>query len=233
MSEPLRHGDGYFERSAGDGFEKSSPTPDAEWWSLFADAQRPRRVRRQIAVAVASASVVAVALVVVAWLLMHVSDAPVSRSVAETTSPGTDANPADEARLLRLLPRGYAADACAPAPTPEGALAEVLCSQGVDAGGPVSATFTVLRDNSALATTFDAIVRRIQIVNCPGKIQSPGPWHTNAEPGRSKGTVACGLDAGVPTVVWTNNDELLINAVRAGQHDSPLDDLYRWWSAQP
>jgi hypothetical protein len=108
----------------------------------------------------------------------------------------------------------------------------VTCGQSIDAGGPTSATFTLLKDNSALAATFAGIVQGLQIVNCPGNIESPGPWRRNATPDRSSGTLVCALHDGVPTIAWTIDDELLVSAVQAGQHDSALDDLYRWWTAQ-
>jgi hypothetical protein len=256
MSRPLPRGNGFDERSSNDGAEdpwpndalrhrdmprpsthsaSSSPrppSPEGEWWSLFADAQQPRSGRRQILAAVGNLSVLAVALVAISWLVIHTIDSSGSQSNSGTTSPGATVITDADDRLRRMLPRGYTTNGCAPAVAPDGALAEVVCGRGPDAGGPPSATFVLVRDSSTLAATFEATVQRLHIVNCPGNIQSPGPWHTNAEPAHSQGTVACGLRDGVPTVAWTNDDELLVNVVHAGQRDSPVNGLYRWWSAQ-
>ncbi|MBB5167591.1 hypothetical protein [Mycobacterium sp. AZCC_0083] len=75
-------------------------------------------------------------------------------------------------------------------------------------------------------------MQSLRIVNCPGNVQSPGPWHTNATPDRSTGTLVCGLRGGMPTVAWTRDDEQLVSVAEAAQHGSTLEDLYRWWSAQ-
>jgi hypothetical protein len=84
------------------------------------------------------------------------------------------------ARLM--LPPGYPSGSCKPIVTPEYALAQVNCENNSDPGGPVSATYTLVRDKAALDAALKDIVTSSTRVNCPGNIQSPGPWRRNAAP---------------------------------------------------
>jgi serine/threonine-protein kinase len=126
---------------------------------------------------------------------------------------------------------GYPSSACTPADVPGTALARVDCSGNVDAGGPPSATYTLLGDKGALSAAFDAEVRDTRVVNCPGNIQSPGPWRRNATPQRINGTLVCGFSGDVPTLAWTDEDDLLLSSVDGATGGPNLDQLYVWWSS--
>jgi hypothetical protein len=186
--------------------------------------------------------VVALAIVVVGalvfWLLRPSPDKPDTASTNPTTtttraSPSPDADAADpvaRGRLLSLLPPGYPSDACKTAALPKDALAKLSCERNSDPGGPLSSTYTMVRDKAALRGTFDAIVGASNVVNCPGNIQSPGPWRRNATPQQTSGTVVCGFQQGVPTVAWTTDADLLVSAVRGDPRGPNLDELSAWWS---
>ena len=53
-----------------------------------------------------------------------------------------------------------------------------------------------MRDKAALQTAFDGVTRGMAVVNCPGNIQSPGPWRRNATPQHVSGTLVCGFRDG-------------------------------------
>ena len=89
--------------------------------------------------------------------------------------------------------------------------------QELDPGGPLSATYTLVSDKAALDAAFDDIVRASTRVNCPGNIQSPGPWRRNATPQKTSGVLFCGIQEARPTVVWTDDDDLLVSTVQSGR----------------
>jgi serine/threonine kinase PknH len=70
---------------------------------------------------------------------------------------------------LSLLPPGYPSGACKPAALRKDALAKLSCEKNSDPGGPLSSTYTLVRDKAALGGTFDAIVGAFNVVNCPGR----------------------------------------------------------------
>jgi hypothetical protein len=201
----------------------------------------PRSVQRDRKPMVVRAIVVLAIVVVgalVFWLLRPSPDTPNTASTNPITttapaSPSPDAEPADpvaRGRLLSLLPPGYAADACKPAALPRGALAKLSCEKNSDPGGPLSSTYTLVRDKAALGGTFDASVGASKVVNCPGNIQSPGPWRRNATPQQTSGTLVCAFQQGVPSVAWTTDADLLVSSVQGDPGGPNLDELYAWWS---
>jgi len=162
------------------------------------------------------------------WLLRPSPTTP----DAGTTSPTSRvADAADQDRLTRLLPPGYPPGTCKPVPPSVDALAQVSCGQNSDRGGPPSATYTLVRDEAALRTALDKIVQSSSTVNCPGGIQSPGPWRRNATPDVTSGTLFCGIQEGHPTVAWTDAGRMLVSAVWSGSQGPPLEQLYAWWSS--
>jgi hypothetical protein len=213
-------------------------TSTGDWWTLFTEAQRPRRNRRRSldfgrgAVVVITAAAIAVTAAVT-WLLpeTNVFD---QRNDGPSAPPGSHVASSDGAfsQLSQLLPSGYTRANCTAATVPENALAKAVCGQNSDSGGPASATFTMVRDDTALTAAFGEAVRHLDIVNCPGEIQSPGPWHSNAAPQKSSGTVVCGFQGGVPTTAWTTDGARLFSAVQGSRTGSTLDGLFRWWSSQ-
>ncbi|MEO8816288.1 MAG: serine/threonine-protein kinase [Mycobacterium sp.] len=182
------------------------------------------------------------ALVVVAGLfgwLTHRSQQ--GRSAADTAAAGSvvasDAPVATlsvaqaRAQLLTLLPSGYPSEACTPTAPLAGALAEVTCGKNTDPQGPPSATYTLFPDVGPLRLSFDNTVQTTNVVNCPGRIQSPGAWHRAAAPEKPIGVLMCGVRQTVPTVVWTNDADLLVGVLRADRNGSTLEQLYTWWSS--
>jgi hypothetical protein len=129
----------------------------------------------------------------------------------ETHSPRLDSLPRTTFRL----------------PTP----AEVNCEKNADPGGPLSATYTLVRDKTALDAAFNDIVRASTRVNCPGNIQSPGPWRRNATPHKTSGVLFCGIQESRPTVAWTDDDDLLVSTIQSGPQGPTFDQLYEWWSS--
>lgn len=189
------------------------------------------RVRRDRNRTVLVGGVVMLVGVIVAglaiWLLRP------SRAVRASTenSPSSAAVSAAESRLLGLLPAGYMVDSCNPRAPTEGALAQVNCAQNSDPGGPLSATYALMRDTRTLDTAFDKLVATYDVVICPGRVQSPGPWRRSATPELVSGTLFCGRQNGRDTVAWTNEAELLLSVVQDSAEGTNLTRLYAWWSS--
>ena len=195
----------------------------------------PRPVRRGLQPVVLLGAV-ALLLVVVAgglaiWQLRSSPAAPSSHSTDTTTSTTASVDPEAQARLLRLLPAGYPSNSCTPVAATEGVLAQVNCENNSDPGGPLSATYTLVSDKTALDAAFDDIVRASTRVNCPGNIQSPGPWRRNATPQKTSGVLFCGMQESRPTVAWTDDDDLVVSTVQSGPPGPTFDQLYAWWSS--
>lgn len=168
-----------------------------------------------------------------AWLFWPSSDAGESSNTASTTATTTE-KPTDteaQAKLQRLLPPGYPSNSCKQVDPPKDALAQVDCMQNADTDGPPSATYTLMRDKAALQAAFDGVKSGTGVVNCPGNIQSPGPWRRNATPQQVSGTLVCGLQEGRPTVAWTDDIVLLLGDVKADAKGPTLDQLYAWWTS--
>ena len=236
MSTPERSNDARWPESphAPDpGSASGSSAPVGEWWNRFAEANQPRRSRLPLITAAIVALVVIVTVVVVHWLTTQPakSNSTVNRSSAPTTQLGPSADPGVEDRLLHLLPPGYVPAECAPAVTTD-AMARIACGQSSNPRGPASATFSLVRDQAALRAAYNEIVQGLDVVSCPGGIQSPGPWHTNATPEQPSGTLVCGFKDDVATVAWTKDGDFLVSVISAARRGPTLDDLYQWWSAQ-
>jgi hypothetical protein len=167
------------------------------------------------------------------WLVRPSADAPDAPSANPTTSSTSASGEADAdtQTLMRLLPAGYPAGSCKPVAAPKGVLAQVNCETNSDPGGPMSATYTMVKDKATLDAAFNDIMGASTRVNCPGNIQSPGPWRRNATPQKTSGTLFCGLQADRPTVAWTDDARLLVSSVHAGRQAPTFDELYAWWSS--
>ena len=214
-----------------------TPT-DSDWprrfEPLLVNPQPVRRARKpMLLLALAALAVVVVVGGLAVWLLRPSSSAPSSAAndlATSNTAPSDSPEAAAHARLLRLLPAGYPSDSCKPV-SPNGAPAEVDCERNIDPGGPQSATYTLASDKAALDAAFNDIVHTATRVNCPGNIQSPGPWRRNATPHKTSGVLFCGLQDGRPTVAWTDEDDLLVSTVQSGPQGLTFDQLYAWWSS--
>jgi hypothetical protein len=176
-------------------------------------------------------SVVSLLIVVVVgglifWMVRPSSDTNSTPPSAAPTKPNPDAD-----RLLRLVPAGYSSDACKPGRAPKDALAQVSCDQNSDAGGPLSATYTLVDNNAALNAAFNGIVQDSTRVNCTDNIQSPGPWRRNTTPDKTSGVLFRGVQDGRPMVAWTEDAMLVLSEVQSGQQGPTFDELYAWWSS--
>ncbi len=193
----------------------------------------PRPVRRdnRPVVLVAVATVAVVALGALAWWFWPSSrdgDAPSGEAAAISE---TESAQQAESRLRDKLPRGYAADSCEAVVPAKGALAQLSCAPNADIGGPLAATYTLARDKAALKDLFDDVVTTSSVVDCPGNIQSPGPWRRNATPQQTAGTLVCGFQQSKPTVAWTTDADLMVSAVQSGPLGPNMVQLYTWWAS--
>src|SRR4051812_172952 len=169
----------------------------------------------------------------IAWLVRPSSDTPDTQS-ANQASPTAQASAeadVDTQALMRLLPAGYPEGSCKPVATAKGVLAQVNCDTNSDPGGPMTATYSLVKDKATLDAAFNAVVGASTRVNCPGNIQSPGPWRRNATPDKTSGTLFCGLRDDRPTIAWTDDARLVVSSVQAGPQAPTFDELYTWWSS--
>ena len=198
---------------------------------------RPATGRRGPNVGVIVAAVVAVAAIGagVAFVVLRPSgesDAPAAQTTnspvqSATGAPANDPN----SRLQRVLPAGYPAGACASVARLEGALATIACKGNDDQGGPVSATYSLLVDSAALERAIKDVADTSTVVDCPGRIQSPGPWRHNASPQEVSGTVVCGIQGDNPMLAWSDIDKQLFSVVQGRPGGPTLDHLYAWWTS--
>lgn len=192
----------------------------------------PRPVRRTnrpgALIAVATAAVVG--LGALAWWFWPSSEESADGGGSSTTSP-TESQQQAEARLMRMLPRGYPPGACEPVVPARGALAQLACGPNDDTGGPLTATYTLAKDKAGVKDLFDDIVSTSSVVDCPGNIQSPGPWRRNATPDQTAGTLVCGFQQSKPTVGWSTDGDLLVSEVQSGPQGPNMVQLYTWWAS--
>lgn len=205
------------------------PSPPTTLWA-GPDQLRRRRVPR----AAVSIALIVVCFVAI-WLLRP--SHPTSTTISGTTSTrpsmsGPSPSPGEvQARLFSLLPRDYPAGACRPVTAPKEASSELSCDKNSDPDGPLSATYELLADTTSLHGTFDRIVQGSTIIECPGRIQSPGPWHRNATPDKTSGVLFCGIQNGNPLLGWTDDAELLISVANGGPQGPTINQLYAWWTS--
>lgn len=98
----------------------------------------PRPVRRDNRpfLLIAVATVAVLALGVLAWLFWPSSNDTASSDGAASATSTTESPEQAQARLLGMLPPGYAPDSCETVVPAQGALAQVSCGQNTDPGGP-------------------------------------------------------------------------------------------------
>lgn len=193
---------------------------------------KPQRSKRPLVIggAALAAVVVVIGGVVAAVAGSGGDDAPAEPSAAPTTSVSRRDSDA-ETRLLSMIPAGYGVSACKAVEPANEAVAQVKCGRSDDPDGPVEASYSLVKDKSALAAGLSRLTKRNAVVVCPGRIQSPGPWRRNATPDQVSGTVFCGSNQGHPVVGWTDEERLLLSETRSGVAGPTLDQLYAWWSS--
>lgn len=210
--------------------------PDDPGWSQpIAPPPAPRGPwNRSLIFAAATVVIVAVVVGLTVWLARPSSETPSPKAVAGTALPQPTSRrttPEAVTRLSALLPRGYARNACTAVTPAQDAVATMTCTQNGDAGGPVSATYTLLSTRAALGKAFDTVVGTSTTVECPGRIQSPGPWRRNPATPEVNGILFCGVAQNRPTVAWTDDAALLLSTVQGNAPGSDLPQLYSWWSS--
>lgn len=198
-------------------------------FSLRREAARKRRLR--VVLGAAAAVVLIVLAGVIIGLVRPSQVTTASHGPAKTTPSTTPAAPAVnvQARLMGLLPGGYPAGSCNEATPPKGALAEVSCGLNRDSDGPPAATYTLFSDVAKLDSAFNKIVASSSIMQCPGRIQSPGPWHHNVTPDKSSGMLLCATRQGQPMVTWSNDAALLLSVAKTDPEGPSIQQLYAWW----
>ena len=190
---------------------------------------RPARRRRDpkpLIIGTAAIGVVVAVGGLIFWLTRPSEDSAQPPSAEEPTTISEDGT-----RLMQQLPKGYRTDACESVPALEHVLAQVDCDRNSDPGGPLWATYSLVGDKASLELVFNDAIAAATRVNCPGNIQSPGPWRRNATPDKISGNLFCGLQEGQPTVVWTDEAKMTVSAVRGGPAGPTFPQLYAWWSS--
>jgi len=205
-------------------FGKSPQGPHPPW-------STPRKQRRLLLGAIAMVALVVLSCVAI--LLLRPSHPTPTRAGTNSTT-STDSVPTlsaaeTQAQLLSLLPRGYPSGTCHPVTPPKDALAKVSCDKNSDPDGPLSATYMLFPDATSLSGAFNRIIQASHIIDCPGRIQSPGPWHRNASPDMTSGMLLCATQQGNPTVGWTDDADLLVSVVKSEPQGPSIDQLYAWW----
>ncbi|MDG4665399.1 hypothetical protein [Mycobacterium sp. 236(2023)] len=189
-----------------------------------------QRDRRPV-VPVAAVAVGVIALGALAWAFWPSSGDGDGSVTATTTTAEGESQQEAESRLLGMVPKGYAEGACEVVVPVKGAVAQVSCEKNDDNGGPLTATYSLARDGDSLTELFDEVLGTTSVVNCPGNIQSPGPWRRNATPDQAAGTLMCGFQQTKPTVAWTTDADLLMSEVQSGPQGPNMVQLYTWWAS--
>lgn len=192
---------------------------------------RPVHRDRRPVILISAATAAVLGLGVLAWAFWPSSD-PGQEPAADTaTTTEADSSQEAESRLLALVPKGYAEGACEVVVPTKDALAQVSCSKNDDPGGPLTATYTLMKDAESLKESFDGLISSSSVVNCPGNIQSPGPWRRNATADQIAGTLVCGFQQSKPTVAWTTDADLLMNEIQSGPQGPNMVQIYSWWAS--
>lgn len=173
--------------------------------------------------------VVIIGAAVIGWLATR-GDAG-GETTSTTTSSADPEIARAQARLAGLLPAGYPPGSCEPTEPADGDATVMSCGQNTDAGGPSSATFTLSTGKAALDAALRDVINGSTTVECPGRIQSPGPWRRNATPQQVSGTLFCGYVGNTPVVAWTDEEKSLLGEVRGKTAGPSLNDLYAWWTS--
>jgi hypothetical protein len=106
---------------------------------------------------------------------------------------------------------------------------------GTEVEAPAEATATARFLLAAPGADLQVLLRSslagAEVVTCPGRIQSPGPWRRNATPNQVAGTLICATRGDLATVAWTTDEKNLVNVAAGGQNGPTLAQLYTWWSS--
>lgn len=183
-----------------------------------------RRTLSTKAIAILTAVLIGAILIAIAIWNVASSDSSSGQVAAPTPARPSDA---DVQRVKSSVPKGYSGSSCTV--NDDAAEASVDCGPNADPGGPQTATYTLYASQQALNQAFVSTIAGFDRVTCPGNIQSPGPWRRNAAPTKVAGTLFCGTRAGQAAVIWTSDEQSLLNITQAGAQGPTLDQLYLWW----
>ncbi len=92
---------------------------------------------------------------------------------------------------------------------PKDALAPVSCDKNSDAGGPLSATYTLVENKAALDAALNGIVQVSTRVNCPGNVHPLGPWWY-----RNQARCTCGWIGKASLLLSSAKVDALLHAAR-------------------
>jgi len=110
-----------------------------------------------------------------------------------------------------------------------GVLGALTCGPNTDPGGPTSARYTLTADLAELETQFQDVLTATRQQDCPGRIQSPGPWRKNATPGQVAGTLYCGTRSdGTVVLAWTDTARSVLAVLDAPP--GAQSATYGWWT---
>lgn len=180
-------------------------------------ATPPKKVAAMVAAACVGATLIAITV----WNCFTPES---SQPAAVEPTPSA----AEIERAKSALPRGYSDNSCKP--VSGSADPSLTCGPNSDPGGPRSATYTIYPNQQALSEAFAAAIATYTRVNCPGNIQSPGPWRRNATRGKAVGNLFCGIRNGQDAaVVWTDDAKHMLHIAETGPQGANLDPLYSWW----
>jgi hypothetical protein len=219
-----------------------SPAPggdDGEWWNLFSDpippVSPPDGGRKLFpgnisgGIRIVLAGAVTVIGAVSAWAAWPSPDALPAQMITSVDRTHSE-------QLRDGLPSGYEPGSCDDVAldleSGEVPLAVVQCGASVARDGPDSATFTLFGVTQPMTDAFDELVSRLTVVDCPGGIQSPGPWRVSTGPQQGRGVLVCGFDADAPVVGWTDGQTRILSVVTAERPRLTMEQLYNWWSRQ-
>lgn len=195
-------------------------TPAAALPRLQPPAARTQGPRRGPAAVVAVAAVIAV-LAAVGYVVL--------RPAGEDDQPAAEPAPEPPSRgqpLLEMVSGHHPSGSCTAGEEAEEVV--VTCTEdGIDV--PTSATYRQATSPDELAAEFDRAVKDLDVVVCPGRIQSPGPWRRTGATSPA-GTVVCGTRGEIPTVAWTTDEHNLLSVISTDPSRRALDVLYTWWS---
>jgi serine/threonine kinase PknH len=182
-------------------------------------------LRRRVALGVAGLALLATVTGAVA--MSAPSDRAPQPAAAAVALPGAAGT---VERLRGLIPRGYSPQTCSPSPDSTADHAALTCGPNDDPGGPATATYQLFGQQTPMTAAFAAATTTFVRTDCPGRIQSPGPWH-HAAGQTADGLVFCGYRDATAVVAWSTDDQRLLSVVRAGDTGPSLEQLFAWWSA--
>lgn len=193
----------------------------------------PKRTRL---VDIATGLVVLAVLIGVGRIAMFGRDAPAPSAPSQASVAGADDHNAgardfnpNEQQIVRLLPPGYTAAACAPASNPfPNALASLDCTQNVKTDTPTYARFTLYKNIEALNGDFQATADGMVLSPCPGGGPSPAPgtWTYGSDTNQVSGRIVCGTISDRANIAWTRDPQLMLATVNGGPD---LNSLYQWF----